>query len=163
MKNILLLLACVLLQGCGKDSTPVVYERVEIQDYNLIVCFRNCIVSKNFASPYIIYYEDGKLKYSDAKWHGSLKSQFFNSVTAACAKRKVKITQLSNLTFLDCFIEQIFYDAQKQEGIISFTINFRGKIKGFYIVEKVSKPEDLPKIFERAAGKVAEFIYLCQQ
>ncbi len=131
------LLSSLLLCGCAEDNQSISYERVDMKKYTKIVYFRNCSVARSFNSSRIPVYSNGHIEFSNQKWQSSVINQMFNSVSIACAKKEIKLTKLPNFTVVDCFIEQIFYDLERKEAVMSFTINFAGQIKSFHIVQSL--------------------------
>lgn len=148
-----------LLSGCVKQ---VEHERVELDNAKTVVYFRNFKALSKFANSYIQVYENGMIQ-SYKKWDKKLNDKFFESIFINAAKKNIKITKLANLIFLDVYIEQLFYDVKKQEGVLSFTINFAGNFKPFHIKHKFELNQvnsGFNQLFDKAANEIAIFVYL---
>lgn len=164
-QKIALTLLCFVLAGCGGDDSTnreYRYDNVEVNNYSQIIYFRNFIVANGFNNKRIPIYEDGKIKFSDSyQWNFKLKNYFLNHLTKAGVKYKLKFSQLSNFNFVDCVVEEIFYDVAKKEMVLSCSINFNGNISAFYIKHSVSGPADFDIVFAYAAEHVVQFVAGC--
>lgn len=160
-----LVLSGIILAGCLRDE-PIAYERVDLNKCDKhVVYFRNCLVARSFNTANIGVFSDDMITFTQEQWKTNIPHQMFNHVLIEAAKRGIKVTKLPSFNCVDCFIENIFYDKDKKEAVISFTINFAGKIKPFYIVQKADgefEAETLQilftRLFQTAAEHIADFV-----
>jgi|GEM_PF-3551486 len=160
-----LVLSGIILAGCYRDES-VAYERVDLNKCDKhVVYFRNCLVARSFNTLHIGVFGNDMISFTQESWKTTIPNEMFNHVLIEAAKRGIKITKLPNFNCIDCFVENIFYDKDKKEAVMSFTINFAGKIKPFYVVEKADGEFEAEKLqtlftrlFQTAAEHVADFI-----
>lgn len=159
-----LIFLSIFLIGCTKNE-PVHYDYVDLNQLQHIVYFRNCNVARLFKGAYIKYYKDGQILDSGNAWPDTISNKIFNNMLNAGANLGIKFTRLIDLNCVDCYIEQLFFNYDKKQAVISATARFGKHARAFYIVYMIQdEPTDnaiaqaMDKILEKLAQQIAEFI-----
>jgi len=155
-----------LLAGCGNGPPAPAdypYENVEISNFSQLIYFRNFRIASGFNNRRIPLYKNGVVTFSDSyKWGVKLKDHFLNHLVLAGRVYKIKFTNMSNFNFLDCMIDEIFYDCERRQMVMNCTVNFNGNISTFYIKRSINGPKEFDRAFAFAASYIAKFVTTCQ-
>lgn len=160
LRSVFVILCCVWLVGCSKG--PVEHERVDIGDAKKIVYMRNFHIMRHFSTENIPTYQNKIINYT-VPWREKVEIQTFYSLLKEGSAVGIKVTKLPNFNFIDLMFEQIIYDEEKKEAVITFTLNFAGKFKSFHIIRKnegdrLSRNDVFKLLFQDAAKEMIKFV-----
>jgi hypothetical protein len=159
-------IVCTLfLSSCEQAQKPKLYPKIDNYKIQHVVYLRNFEVDRLVANAKIGGYKNGVINFQKIRWKDNFVDKILYNIIIESAKKEIKITNFINLKFLDCYIDQLFYDFNKQEAIVNFHINYAGNMKSFIIIARPSTKEnielsqdDINHLFDDAFIKMGVFI-----